>query len=1009
MMLRALTSSVLLLLPATTLHAAPVDFVRDVRPIFAKHCYECHGAEKQKNSFRLDVKREAFTSGDAHAPNLLAGKSAESPLFRFISGMDDKVQMPPKAKGARLSAAELATIKQWLDEGAVWPDGIDTAQVEDRMDWWAFKPLVKPAVPLTRGDSSPNPRRNAIDVMVEARLREYHAAPAPEADARTLIRRLSYDLIGLPPSPEEVEAFVHEQSSSDAAQCEKNYEALVDRLLASPRYGERWARHWLDLVHYGETHGYDKDKPRLNAWPYRDYVIRAFNQDKPYARFVEEQIAGDVLHPGTADSIVALGFIAAGPWDLIGHAEVPESKIDGKIARHLDRDDMVQNTMGAFTSLTVGCAQCHNHKFDPISQEDYYSLQAVFAALDRADRKYFADPELTKRYTALEGKQRDLTTKQKALDEKLRSLGGQKLAKLNEDIEAATKHRKGNTRAEFGYHSAISPTQDSVKWVQVDLGRSAVLDRVVLRPCYDDFNGIGAGFGFPLRYRVEVSDDETFQQDVIRLAAYDTQDVPSPGTSPMEIRANGATARFIRITATRLAPRKGDYIFALAELQAIDTANHNVAEGATVTALDSIEAAPRWRKVNLVDTISPVKDEGGNLAALQAERGRFFTTLGDATLHRDLNQVKQELGELGKALAAFPKPDVVYAGTIHHGTGAFAGTGAQNGKPRPIYLLKRGDVKTPAQEVGAGAISAISLKYHLPAHFTLSDPGDEGSRRAALATWITARENPLTWRSIVNRVWQHHFGRALVDTPNDFGRMGAKPTNSALLDWLAITFRDDMHGPLKQLHKCIVMSRTYRQSSHVSHAGEIAARDGDNLLLWRQNRRKLDAECVRDTILAIAGKLDLTMGGPSFQDFVIEKPQHSPHYEYNLHDPNDPKSHRRSIYRFIVRSQQQPFMTALDCADPSMRVDKRNESISPLQALALKNNGLTVAMAEHFAKRVQREAGSVESQVQRAMALALCRPIAPEEIQTLTAYAEDHGMANLCRLLMNLNEFNFVD
>ncbi|QIF06181.1 DUF1553 domain-containing protein [Roseimicrobium sp. ORNL1] len=989
--------------------AAPVDFTRDVRPIFEKHCHECHGTEKQKNGFRLDVKQEAFTSGDAHAPNLLPGKSAESPLFLFISGLDDKVQMPPKAKGTRLTAAEVATIRQWIDEGAVWPDGIDTAQVEDRMDWWAFKPLVKLAVPLPRDGDSPDSTQNAIDVIVEAKLREHRAAPAQEADARTLIRRLSYDLIGLPPSPEEVEAFAREQSSGDADQREKNYAALVDRLLASPRYGERWARHWLDLVHYGETHGYDKDKPRLNAWPYRDYVIRAFNEDKPYERFVEEQIAGDVLHPGTADSIVALGFIAAGPWDLIGHAEVPESKIDGRIARHLDRDDMVQNTMGAFTSLTVGCAQCHNHKFDPISQGDYYSLQAVFAALDRADRKYFADPDLTKRYATLEARQRDLTSKQKVVDEKLTSLGGQTLAKLNENIEAAKKRGKGNLRAEFGYHSAIAPTQDSVKWVQVDLGRSVVLDKVVLRPCYDDFNGVGAGFGFPLRYRVEASDDETFQKDVIHLVAHETQDVPSPGTSPIVIQTNGATARFIRVTATRLAPRKNDYIFALAEVQAIDTANHNAAEGATVTALDSIEAPPRWRKVNLVDAISPVEDEGGNLAALQAERERFLATLGDAALHRELSQMKQELAEVSKALAAFPKPDVVYAGTIHHGTGAFAGTGAQNGKPRPIYLLKRGDVKTPAQEASPGAISAISLKFHLPARFTLSDLADEGSRRAALARWITARENPLTWRSIVNRVWQHHFGRALVDTPNDFGRMGAKPTNPALLDWLAVTFRDDMHGSLKQLHKLIVMSRTYRQSSHVPHAGDIAARDGDNLLLWRQNRRKLDAECVRDSVLAVAGKLDLTMGGPSFQDFVIEKPQHSPHYEYNLHDPNDPKSHRRSIYRFIVRSQQQPFMTTLDCADPSMRVDKRNESISPLQALALKNNGLTVTMADHFANRVQRETSGKEAQVQRAVALSLCRPATTEEIPTLTAYAEEHGMANLCRLLMNLNEFNFVD
>jgi hypothetical protein len=999
--------TVLLMLPVC-LQAAPVDFVREVRPIFEKHCYECHGAQKQKSGFRLDVKQEAFTSGDGHAPNLLAGKSTESPLYRFISGMDEKLQMPPKAKGTSLNEVEIATIKQWLDEGAAWPDGIDTAKVEDRMDWWAFKPLASPGVPRWNAAAPSSTSRNEIDAFIQARLREYHTTPAPEADARTLIRRLSYDLIGLPPAPEEVEAFEREQSSPDAAEREGSYKALVDRLLSSPRHGERWARHWLDLAHYGETHGYDKDKLRLNAWPYRDYVIRAFNEDRPYARFVQEQIAGDVLYPGTVDGIVALGFIAAGPWDLIGHMEVPESKIDGKIARHLDRDDMVQNTMGAFTSLTVGCAQCHHHKFDPITQEDYYALQAVFAALDRTDRKYFPSVELTNRFHVLENQQRDLTAKQKTLEEKLRMLGGEALAKLDGRIEDARKRGKGNLRAEFGYHSALSPAQDALKWVQVDLGHSAVLDKVVLRPCYDDFNGIGAGFGFPLRYRVEASDDPNFRENVFRISSREEKDQLSPGTHPVTIPANGATARYLRVTATKLAPRKGDYMLALAEVQVLDATGKNVAAGAAVTALDSIEAPPRWRKSNLVDAISPIADDSGALTALQAERKALIATLGDEALHRELAQLKHNLDETTKALAAFPKPDVVYAGTIHHGTGAFAGTGANGGKPRPIHLLKRGDVTTPAHEVGPGSITAIS-RFSLTGRFQLPDAYDEGARRAALANWITARDNPLIWRSIVNRVWQHHFGRALVDTPNDFGRMGAKPTHPELLDWLAVTFRDDMQGSLKQLHKLIVMSHTYRQSSESPHARVMASQDGDNQLLWRQNRRKLDAECVRDTVLAISGKLDLTMGGPSFQDFVIEKPQHSPHYEYHLHDPNDPKSHRRSIYRFIVRSQQQPFMTTLDCADPSMRVDKRNESISPLQALVLLNNGLTVAMAEHFANRIRSEATGLEAEVQRAVALALERPPSPEEIQTLMPYAREHGLANLCRLLMNLNEFHFVD
>jgi hypothetical protein len=284
---------------------------------------------------------------------------------------------------------------------------------------------------------------------------------------------------------------------------------------------------------------------------------------------------------------------------------------------------------------------------------------------------------------------------------------------------------------------------------------------------------------------------------------------------------------------------------------------------------------------------------------------------------------------------------------------------------------------------------------------------DESARRAALAKWITDKNNALTWRSIVNRVWQHHFGRGLVDTANDFGRMGGKPSHPELLDWLAVTFRDEMGGSLKKLHKLIVMSETYRRGSDAAKAA--ATLDANNVFLSHQNRRKLDAESIRDSILAVSGKMNLTMGGPSFQDFIIDKPQHSPHYEYHLHDPEDPKSHRRSIYRFIVRSQQQPFMTVMDCADPSMRVEKRNESLSPLQALAMMNNGLTVAMAKHFAERVSKEAQGLESQTKRAFALALSREPRTEELTSLVDYAKREGLENTCRVIMNLNEFSFVD
>ncbi|MEQ2006898.1 MAG: DUF1553 domain-containing protein [Limisphaerales bacterium] len=894
------------------------------------------------------------------------------------------------------------------------------AQKASSTDWWSLKPLVRPAVPAIANRQLPI--ANPVDAFIRAKLAEKQLSPSPDAEPRVLIRRLYFDLLGLPPKPEEVAEFERACSTGNRQSAISN---LVDKLLASPHYGERWARHWLDVVHYGDTHGYDKDKPRPNAWPYRDYVIRAFNEDRPYARFIQEQVAGDVLFPGTRDGVEALGFIAAGPWDFIGHAEVPETKIDGKIARHLDRDDMVANTMQTFNSLTVGCAQCHDHKFDPIPQRDYYRLHAVFAALDRADKKYFADAKLTQRFAELEHKQRTLTDRKNAVEVQLKQAAGKELEALDQRIEAVSK-AKGGLRPEYGYHSAISPTQDAAKWVQVDLGRSVVIDRVVLRPCYDDFNKIGAGFGFPVRFKVEASDDGQFNSGIVAVADKTTADFANPGIAPQTFKSTGATARFLRITATKLAPRQNDFILALAELQVFDTTGSNVALKAAVTALDSIESPPRWRKTNLTDDIAPAADNSGELAALRAKREALLAKATDDKTRAELAGLARDLEQVAAELKTFPKPDVVYAGTVHYGSGSFAGTGPGGGKPRVIQVLHRGDVKQPKDEVAAGAPSYLT---GLPGEFALPAGHSEGERRAALAKWLASPDNPLTWRSLVNRVWQYHFGRGLVETPNDFGRMGALPTHPELLDWLAVEFRDG-GGSVKKLHKLIVTSATYRQRSDggmeswsdgkkaarpaantptLQHSNSPFSVDSENRLLWRQNRRKLDAEAVRDATLFVAGKLDPKMGGPAFQDFIVEKPEHSPHYEYHLHDPDDPKSHRRSVYRFLVRSQTQPFMTTLDCADPSMQVGRRNESVSAVQALALLNNGLMVTMSKHFAAKLDAGGGDLNAKMDRAFREALARTPSPEEKANLTAYAQQHGLANACRVLFNLNEFAFVD
>ncbi len=964
-----------------------VDFEREIAPVFAAKCLPCHGPEKQRSGYRLDVKSTAMHGGETSAPNIRPGEAGASPLVRYVSGADPDMQMPPK--GEPLSAAEIALVRRWIDEGAAWPETA-SVQVANPLDWWSLRPIVRPEQAAGA--------QGAIDAFIAARLSKDGLSMAPEADARTLCRRVTFDLTGLPPSPEEIEAFVADADPD-------KYAKLVDRLLASPRYGERWARHWLDVVHYADTHGYDKDKPREHAWPYRDYVIRALNEDKPFACFVEEQLAGDAIYPGTRDGVEALGFIAAGPWDLIGHEEVSEDKIDGKFARHFDRDDMVGNAIGTFASVTVQCAQCHNHKFDPVPQEDYYALQAVFAAVDRADRRYDASPAVAAQRAELAAERARLGDEKRALDAAFAQAAGAELVSLDRGIAQAS--REGQS-PEFGFHSEIALDPTEPKWVQVDLGASRAFGSVALLPCSDDFNGIGDGFGFPEEFRIEASDDPEFARDVVELARGAAAMLGTPRTQPVVVETPAAMARFVRVTATRLTPRRGDFIFALAELEVIDATGRNIAAGAPVTSLDSIEMAERWRRINLTDGLAPARKPSLERAAqLRAERDALRMRVEGDAVARRRGELDEGLARADAAMAALPEQLSVYAGTVHSGAGAFVGTGASGGKPREIRVLARGQVTAPGKTVEPAALSLLDPL--LPARFNLPADAPESARRAALAHWLTDPRNPLTWRSIVNRVWHYHFGRGIVATPNDFGRMGGKPSHPELLDWLAASFRDDMHGSLKALHRAIVTSAAYRQRSDVANPAAEAI-DRDNALLWRGNARKLEAEAVRDAVLATSGALDLAMGGPGYRDFVIEQPEHSPHYRYDLADPNDAATYRRSVYRFIVRSQMQPFMTALDCADPSMRVDRRNQTTSPNQALAYLNNGFMLAQSARFAERVAREAGDEPAaQAERAMRLALGRAATADERERLTEFVRAHGLSNACRVILNLNEFSFID
>ncbi len=785
--------------------AAPVSFEKTILPILNERCVACH----QSGSGAADVSVERY--GDlVEGALIVPGKPEESILLKVVS--PPRVRMPKT--GGPLSADEVEAIRQWIAEGAQDDSAGKVAK------WWSLRPL-------TPG------KHRSIDGYLEEKLREKGLKFSAEATRRTLIRRLSFDLHGLPPTPEEIAAF--EKDSAPGA-----YERLVDRLLDSPRYGERWARHWLDVVHYGDSHGYDKDKPRQNAWPYRDAVIRALNEDLPYAEFVKQQLAGDVLRPTDAQAFEMTGFLAAGPWDFVGHQELKEGTTDKNLTRVLDRDDMVATAVSAFTSMTAHCARCHDHKFDPIPQEDYYRLQAVFAGVDRAERPYDEDP-------------------------------------------AVFARRRTLLAAKLAVQKRLQPLLDKVEFA----------------------------------------------------------------TTP----------------------------------EIVDVDNRIFDASLLLAHLGTPKDAAQEREKKMLEE-RRVRD--------RAERQKLVDAVVGPEIYKAIEGLKREVAVVDEQLAALPKPKLLYSGA-----GFFNRVG--NFRPslvaRPVHVLDRGNVNAPGKQVGAGALRAVE---GLVAEFGVEE---EGARRAALASWVVDAKNVLTWRSIVNRVWHYHFGAGIVDSPSDFGRMGGQPSHPELLDWLAVWFRDEAKGSLKQLHRLMVTSKAYRQ---VSAQDEAAAKvDSDNRLLWRMNRVRLDAESVRDAALAVAGKLELTMGGPGVRMFWF-KDDHSPVYDYAKFDPTTEGAHRRSIYRFIVRSVPDPFFERLDCPDPSVQTPKRSTTLTAIQALAMWNNPFMVRMAGHLAER----AGSDVALMGR---LVLGRELEAGEMALYREYGSKHGMENLARLLLNTNEFLFVD
>ncbi|HEX2747991.1 MAG TPA: DUF1549 and DUF1553 domain-containing protein, partial [Verrucomicrobiales bacterium] len=651
------------------------------------------------------------------------------------------------------------------------------------------------------------------------------------------------------------------------------FEKLVDRLLASPRYGEHWGRHWLDVAHYADTHGNDHDHARLNAWPYRDYVIRALNDDKPYARFVKEQVAGDALFPEDPQATVALGFLAAGPWDDTLMVTVREDTVDHRMAEVLDRDDMVSTVMSTFQSATVHCARCHNHKFDPISQKEYYALQAVFAGVGRADRPVDED-------AATGAKRRELLARKNAIEQGVSPLleAPETQAKVAAAAEAAGRRLASWKTLDIGSIASAGGVDGTVFTRQAD-GSWFVSGT---RPDRDTF----------------IVTAQTTAEGIrgLRLEALPDERLPGQGPGRYEPTGNFHLTEF-RVLAQ---PANGEAHDGGKVELVRSFADHSDAGDVVANAIDARNNTfwsvhPHYGRAHeaVFELKEPAGFKGGTTFVIRLEQngtaghqlGRFRLSFCTEAVSENLRPpAYSEEGDLLRAcagqgtpdlrrkaarailsrevaaeLAALPAPRMVYAVARD-----FPAKGSFKPilKPRPIHVLTRGDINTPGDPVGPGALSYLP---GLPGGFTISDPENESLRRAALAQWLTDDGNTLTWRSIVNRVWHYHFGRGLCETPNDFGKMGGEPSHPELLDWLAVWFRDEAKGSLKALHRLILTSQTWRQTS-TSTAG--AATDAQNRLLWRMNRRRLTGEQLRDSILAISGQLDLTMGGPSVVQFV---------------------------------------------------------------------------------------------------------------------------------------------
>ncbi len=962
---------------------------RAVEPIL-RRCASCHRGDEPTGGLNL-VRREGAIEGGESGPALIPGDSAGSRIWQMV----ERRKMPPKSP---LDREEVDAIRAWIDAGAEWTGEIVplTGPEDER---WAWRPLARPALPFSANE--PNP----IDRFLDVRMTAEGLKPEGPADRRSLIRRLSFDLCGLPPSPEEVAAF-ESDTAPDA------YSRLVDRLLASPAYGERWARHWLDVARFGESHGFEYDRIRELAWPYRDYVIRSLNEDKPYPDFVREQIAGDLIEGATSGTIAATGFLVAGPMDEANKAQ--SNKIMQARTREEELDDMVAAVGQTFLGVTVNCARCHDHKFDPIPQEDYYRFASALAGVNHGERVALSANDLQSRQTTLarlraekraaEGEilaiQRDARRRLLGQGDGARSAVPVPIARWSFDADASDDYGSLPSRLEGGAEVVNGRLKLSGKGAHLIAGPIAedleakTLETWVRLSTLDQGGGAAVsllskerGLFDAIVYGEREAGKWIAGSDSFRR----TRDLPGADQETLA----GATVHMAiayesdgTITAYRNGRPYGPAYRPEAPLQRFGAGQAEVAIGLRVRGAGNGFLEGEVDEVRLYDRaltpeeIAESHREGPGGPRLAEVVANLTSEERD---RRD--RAIETRDRLRREIAAIPSVPRVYAATP-------SGAGV-------THVLARGDVEKPGKAVSAGGLSALKEPK---ADWRIEPDAPEGSRRLALAEWLTNRDNPLAWRVMANRVWHYHFGAGLVATPNDFGVNGDRPSHPELLDWLACELRDS-GGSLKALHRKIVESEAYQRSSRFNAAS--SAKDSESRLLWRYPPRRLEGEAIRDAMLSVSGQLNPAMGGPSFRPFTVTVFGSN---IYTLTDPVGPEFNRRTIYRIHVLSAKSPLLDALDCPDPATKTPRRGLTTTPLQALALMNDSFVIRQAGHLAERSSRESGADTAKaIERMYGLTLGRSPTPDELRRSAGLARSHGLEDVAWTLLNATEFVYVD